>query len=411
VFADRSLLRTVEDGHASPRFVMLETIREFASERLAASEDERPTRERHAAWVIALATEAAGELFGRNEVAWLDRLESEHDNIRAALTWLLAAGDHQRALAITGAIWWFWETRGHGREALTWMEQALAGAADDAAARIDTLVGGTWIAGLLGDPIRAGRYAEEAVALAKTGDEARLGRTLFMLSYARGGQGDHADAAALAAEALALFERAGDRAWIPYALNRLGIELQGQGDNAGAAARYEEALRRWRDIGQPWGIGTGLLNLGLVMRELGDHARAAALLRECLPIAVSQGDRWGLVELLIGLADIAIDDGEAGLGARLLGAADRLQREAGIVLQPYFSHPQTRAAERARSSLGTAAFEDAWASGRALSLEEAIALAMQPASPAATTPEQGIGPSQDVPPSKESSDDPAPGMR
>jgi non-specific serine/threonine protein kinase len=401
----------VDDGHISPRFVMLETIREFASERLAASADERPTRERHAAWVIALAAEAAGELFGRNEVEWLDRLETEHDNIRAALTWLLAGGDHRRALAITGAIWWFWETRGHGREALAWMEQALADAADAAAARIDTLVGGTWIAGLLGDPIRARTYAEEAVSLAKTGDDAaRLGRALFMLSYARGGQGDHADAAALAAEALALFARTDDHAWTPYALKRLGIELQGQGDNVGAAARYEDALRRWRENGQPWGIGTGLLNLGLVMRELGDHACAAALLRECLPIAVSQGDRWGLVELLIGLADIAIDEGDAGLGARLLGAADRLQREAGIVLQPYFSHPQTRAAERARSGLGTAAFEDAWASGRALSLEEAMELAMRPASPAATTTKQGIAASQDVPPSKGSSDDPAPGM-
>ena len=178
-------------------------------------------------------------------------------------------------------------------------------------------------------------------------------------------------------EALALFRKVGDREWIPFALNRLGIERQEQGDYAGAAALYEEALGRWREVGHPWGIGTALLNLGLVSHELGDTQRAAVLFRECVPLAVREGDRWGLLELFAGLADIAVQAGDPSLGARLLGAANRIQTELGIELQSYVALIRTRALETARSALGAEAFADAWAKGGTLSLEEAIAAAMQ----------------------------------
>ena len=260
--------------------------------------------------------------------------------------WLFSSGNAARALTITSSIWWFWATRGYGREALVWIERALsdgAGAADGDSERIDTLTGAAWIAGIHGQPDRALRYAEQAVALARDGgDDAALARALFMLSFANGGVGEHVEAATLAAEALALFRQLGDREWIPFALNRMGIERQEQGDYEGAAALYEEALQRWRDVGHPWGIGTGLLNLGLVSHELGDTERAAALFRECVPLAVVEGDRWGLMELFSGLADIAVQAGDAGLGARLLGAAEphsnRARHRAAVVRGPD-SHP------------------------------------------------------------------------
>ncbi|MGH2616870.1 MAG: ATP-binding protein, partial [Thermomicrobiales bacterium] len=380
---DQNLVQTrhVPDGDAL-RYSMLETIREFAAEQLTDSGEGPAVRDSHVDWMARLAADASRGFFGPDEILWLDRIEREHDNVRAALAWLTSSGDNARALPMTSAIWWFWGTRGYGREALDWIEKVVSGGAEPAdgdADRIETLTGATWIAALHGEADRAANYAEQAVALARVGaDDAALARALFMLSLARGGQGDHVAAVRHADEALTLFQRVGDRTWVPFALNRLGVERSEQEDYAGAAALYETALTGWRDVGQPWGIGTALLNLGLVARQLGDNERAASLLRECVPLAVAQGDRWGLVELLIGLADIAADAGEPGLGARLLGAANRIHTELGIVLQSYVAQIQTRALEAARSTLGQDAFADEWAKGRALSLDEAIAAAMQP---------------------------------
>jgi hypothetical protein len=369
---------------AELRYSMLETIREFAAERLEDSVEGPAVRDSHAAWIIDLAAEASRGFFGPDEVLWLDRLEAEHDNIRASLAWLTRSGDNARALPITSAIWWFWGTRGYGREGLDWIEMALSGGGepeDGDLNHIDTLTGAAWIAALHGEADRAARYAEQAVALARVGaGDAVRARALFMLSLARGGQGDRVAAEMHATEALALFQRVGDRAWIPFALNRLGVERSEQEDYVAASALYEEALTGWRDVGQPWGIGTALLNLGLAARQLGANERAASFLRECIPLAVSQGDRWGLVELLIGLADIATAAGDPGLGARLLGVASRIHMELGIVLQSYVAHIQTRAFETARSALGREAFADEWAKGSALSLDEAIAAAIHPES-------------------------------
>jgi hypothetical protein len=114
-------------------------------------------------------------------------------------------------------------------------------------------------------------------------------------------------------------------------------------------------VSRWREVGHSWGIGTGLLNLGLVTRELGDTRRAAALFRECVPLAVRQGDGWGLVELFAGLADIAVRAGDAGLGARLLGTAERMQSEMGTAAIARGAHPNTGAGRQAaRVALGDA---------------------------------------------------------
>ena len=379
---DQNLIQTRQTSDdAELRYVMLGTIREFAAERLAAGDEERLVRERHASWITDLAIEASRGLFGADEIQWLNRLDLEHDNIRAALAWLTRSGNVAQALTIMSSIWWFWATRGYGREALVWIEWALAGdsgTANGDSARIDTLNGATWIAGIHGQGERALRYAEQAAALARAGnDDAARARALFMLSFTSGGQGDHVSATAHATEALALFRKVGSREWIPFALNRLGIERQERSDYAGAAAFYEEALGRWREVGHPWGIGTALLNLGLATHELGDTRRAATLFRECVPLAVSQGDRWGLVELFAGLADIAVQAGDPALSARLLGAADRMQSELGIELQSYVALIQTRALEAARAALGGEAFAAEWEKGRGLSLDEAIAGAMQ----------------------------------
>ena len=142
---DQHLIQTRQGADdAEPRYAMLETIREFAAERLAASDEDRLVRERHASWVTDLTVEAVPGLFGPDEIRWLDRLDLEHDNIRSALTWLIGSGNVARARAITSSIWWFWATRGYGREALVWIERALSEGSDGGGrrlGRIDTLAG------------------------------------------------------------------------------------------------------------------------------------------------------------------------------------------------------------------------------------------------------------------------------
>jgi predicted ATPase/DNA-binding SARP family transcriptional activator len=125
---DQNLIQTRQaPDDAELRYVMLETIREFAVEQLAAGDEERPVRERHAAWVTDFTLEASRGLFGPDEIQWLDRLDLEHDNIRAALSWLIRNENMARVRAITSSIWWFWATRGYGRETLFWIEKALSG--------------------------------------------------------------------------------------------------------------------------------------------------------------------------------------------------------------------------------------------------------------------------------------------
>ena len=408
---DVGLLIPVGEVEGEPRFGMLETIREFGLERLAAAAEEATARETHAGWFLALAEAAARGVFGADEVAWLRRLEAEHDNLRAALAWTMAGAigppsadaapttagappsspgppaladpplaDSQPrnqltiALRLAGALWWFWETRGHLSEGEAWLERGVALSAGQAILpRAAVLNGAAWLVGLRGDQARAGAFAEEALAIGRvTGDEATTARALFMLSYAVGSGGDHAKAAAWAEASLAHYRNLGDEQWIPFALNRLGIERYAQGELDQAVALYEEALARWRLIGQPWGIGTDLINLGMVMRERGNDERAVALYQECLPLALEQGDRWGLIELLLGLADIALARGAAARATRLLGAAEAAREADGINLQPYVRRTAERVADMARQSLGAAAFAAAWAAGRDLPLERAV---------------------------------------
>jgi len=393
---DVGLVVPMGEVEGEPRFGMLATIREFGLERLAAAGDEEGARAAHAAAYLAVAEEAGRGLFGADEVRWLRRLEAEHDNLRAALAWATAdPARRETALRFAGALWWFWETRGHLTEGQAWLERALAGSEGmRTAARAAVLAGTAWLVELRGEHARARALAEEALAIGREiGDPATEARALFMRSFAVGGEGDHAAAEGYAAESLSLYRRLGDEAWIPFALNRLGIEVHARGEIDRAAALYGEALGRWRAVGQPWGIGTVLLNLGLVARERGEHERAAALYRECLPLAVEQGDRWGLIELLLGLAEIAVAKGQAALGVRLAAAADAAREVGGIILQPYVRRAAERTLQLARTALGGEGFAAAWEAGRALSLEEAVEQARRvgmtdapAAEPAATVP-------------------------
>ncbi|HEY8448163.1 MAG TPA: LuxR C-terminal-related transcriptional regulator [Thermomicrobiales bacterium] len=377
---DASLLQREEsDAHVdseSPRFRMLETIREYGLEQLTASGEEAAVRTAHAAWTLSLAETAEAKIWGPNGERWLATLETEHDHLNAALSWLVTS-DPPAALRLAGMLWWFWQTRGHLSEGRTWLERALAAAPleptwDRAAAQL----GAAFLAALQGDTEAAAAHAEAGLAFGRScGDPACIGRALFTLSFVAGSRGDHERAAEYAAEALDVVREGNVDPWLPFAHNRLGIELYECGDRAAAVGHFEEALARWRAQGHQWGVATALANLARCVRGQGDDKRATALYRESLEASRRVGDTWGIVESLTGLASIAGSYGQAETAARLFAAAERVRSAIGLRLQRYVRTERDEAVDAARRELGEAAFNAAWEAGQALSLDEAAGIA------------------------------------
>jgi non-specific serine/threonine protein kinase len=370
---------------------MLQTIREFGLEQLAAAGEDDAVRARHAAWALAFAEETEPAVWGPDQIYWLDRLELEHPNFRVALEWS-ANHDPETALRLARSLWWFWQTRGYLSEGRGWYDRLLATTAPvTPIVRARALLASAFFASVQGEGDRGAQLAREAISLAEEAGDARIrARGLFTISFAEGARGNHDDAATHAEEALAVFRELGDDAWVPFALNRLGIETFERGNWQAAGAYYQEALDGWRRLGNIWGVGTALLNLAIYARAQGDDERAAELFRESLTHSWEQGDRdpWGVVEILHGLGAIAASHGQADVAVRLFAAADALREGIGITLQPFIRAQYDRAAALAKEQLGEEGYQAAWKAGHALSLEEAVAdaaaiVASRPAPPPA----------------------------
>ncbi|HET8627272.1 MAG TPA: LuxR C-terminal-related transcriptional regulator [Thermomicrobiales bacterium] len=393
--ADSSLLQAEEAGD-EPRFRMLATVREHAREWLAASGELPDARHRHAAYFLALAERAVPHLTGRQQLAWLDRLERDRDNLRAALRWALEAGDAATGLRLGAALWWFWYVRGHLHEGRRRLAALLTLPAPDggqvAAARARVVLGLGVLASQQGDRAEgAARCAEALVLCQALGDREGACLALNALGNLANQAGDHRAAAARYAESLALARELGDPWRIALALHNLGVATEGQGDYARAAARYEESVALFRDLGDEQGVAHGLANLGQAVEEQGDRARAAALYAESLALFHLLGERWPLARALTVLARAAAGRGPAGAAraARLFGAAEALRAAIGTAadaLSPTERARDERAIAAARAALGARAFANAWAAGRAMTLDAAVAEASNPLPEEAAAP-------------------------
>ncbi len=393
---DASLLRRDEEevfsGYPELRFSMLETIREYGLEQLAETGEDEAAREAHVRWALALAEAAEPGVWGPDQDRWLNTLEAEHDNIRAAMNWGLER-EPRIALTLAAALWWFWQTRGYLTEGRGWLERALAAGPDLASSLIGSArLGAAFLAALQGETEAARAHAEAGYTLAKVdGDPAFIGRALYTLSFAAGSRGDHEAAVRYAEEALATIRASRNEMWLPFALNRLGVESLEQKDWERAAPLFQEALDRWRTPEHPWGISTALDNLAACARALGDGPKATALYRESLIFSQRQGDRWGVVESLVGLAGTAASQGQGEAAARLFAAAEAVRSAIGLKLQRYVQVEFERAVAAVRADLGETRFAAAWEAGSALTLAQAVADAEQVAtvpSPASPTKPQ-----------------------
>ena len=419
---DKSLVPVEQkDGHF--RYRLLETVRQYARERLTESGHGEAVRDRHLGYFLTLAEEAEPKLQDAEQAEWLRRLEEEHDNFRSALEWSLSAAGSQEALRLCGALNRFWSTRGHLAEGREWCARVLAeeGAAERTLERAKALNAAgnlAWhqtdyraarallehslaISRELGDcagigrslnnlgnvAVEQGDYSaaqalyEESVAIRRElGDRRSMASVLGNLGYVAYELGDLTAARALSAEALAISRELGDRGRVADALNNLGNVAHDQGDFASARALHEEGLAIGRELGDRDAIATNLHSLGAVAYFQGNFASARALYQESLENRRELGDRLGIARALEGLAAVDAARGSSLRAARIWGAAQRLRKAIESPLSPIELSRYDERVAAARAVVGDdAAFDHAWQEGSALTLKQATELASEEA--------------------------------
>jgi predicted ATPase/class 3 adenylate cyclase len=371
---DKSLLRSREGTSGEPRFTMLETVREYALERLAASGEEEGARQRLASHILALAERANRELRGPQHGPWLDRLAMEYGNVRAALAWLLERGQAATGLQLTQALRDFVILRGYPSEAGLWQGRLLAAGADlPPNVRANAyFTAGEWSA-LTGDYQAASRLLEEGLQIARRiGDRQLIAGGLYRFAGTARALGALDRAEAMAEESLALSRDVGDAHWAAAALALRGQQAQQRGDFIRARELLEEALALQRERPGVWGVPWTVMMLGELAADEGNTARAAELFGESLCLHAEYGDHHGISYALLDLGELAADGTRPEVAARLLGAAEALREAGGRELEPADRVKHDRYVARATADLGAEAFATAWAAGRALPLEQAI---------------------------------------
>jgi len=375
---DKHLVYRDEGSNGEPRFMMLETIWEYALERLEARGEAAELQHQHASYYLALAEGAVAHLSGPQQDVWLERLEVEHDNLRAALAWAFEGEQAETLVRFGAALWRFWEMRGHFTEGRTWLERVLEKSRGTAVAlRAQAFTGAGTIAWHQGDYARAIEFHEAALRLYRElGDKHGIAFTLNNLGAQALVQGDYAQAAPLFEEGLAIARELGDRRLNAYMVHNLAEVARHQGDYTRAAPLYAESLALVQELGDRWGIAINLAWLGTVTRYQGNYAHATALLMEGLTLCQALGDKERIAECLEGLAGLAGAQEQAERAAHLFGAAAALRDTIDAPLPPAERADYERDLATIRSQIDAAAFADAWAAGQAMPPEQAIAEAL-----------------------------------
>jgi non-specific serine/threonine protein kinase len=443
----KSLVIPNEQG-GEVRYGLLETLRQYAAERLRDAGEETVLRDRHAAWLLTLAERAGPELTGPNQETWLNRLDRERENLRAAQRWAVEQGDAETVARLGAALWRFWWARGDDAEAREWVTTivplaqqsppipALARALDGAG-HVTGALGeyatcrllldaGLAVARQLGDcdllatlldsrgrqAFVEGRYAEARVLLDEgltilrgLEHQHALTQTLGHLGFLEYLESRHESARALFREGLELARGAGDQDAAAELVECSGRTYHTEGDFDAAIRCYLEAEQIWREIGQGHRLAMVLNNFGSMLTLRGELGAARARLAEALGLAQKIGNRRRLAFTLEAIATLAAQEGEAERAVRLHAVAARAVAEMGASLaQPIYVLGE-RQIDRASRALGAAGAEAARAAGQAMPLAEAVDESLawlaehdEPAEVASPLPSQAAVPAQESTP-------------
>ena len=421
---DKNLIQRSERAESEPRFTMLETIREYALERLRDAGEEPASRQAHAAYCLVFAEEGNPELNPAERARWLARCDLEIDNFRSALDWLIESQDLGWGLRLSLALFRFWDMREHLIEGRARLESVLrvanAGYSRERA-RIAQFLGA--FATAQGDFAAAGRFLEQSLALYEKLDDqwgiatalnaqgvserdrgdyaaaqdsferslARwrtlpdrlaIARCLHNLANALKVRGDYTRAQTALREATDIFREAGDPSGAAWAMNQQGDIARAQGDLAVARDFYQRALAAFREAGDRWGSARSLADLGYSCCEQGEYAAAHAAYQEALQIFAGLGHRRGIARALEGFACLAVTRGQAARALQLAAAATLLRHQVSAPLPQAEQSKIDQSLSAARAALSEPEGNDAWTAGSAMSLEQAIqyALVEQPPS-------------------------------
>jgi predicted ATPase len=371
---DKSLLR-----HSHERFWMLETIREYAAERLERLEEADTHRRRHAEYFLRMAEEAEVNLRGSEQAPWLDRLEAEHENLRLSLEFLRQTGSSAEELRLVGALARFWYLRGHLREGSSRAEDALAAHDHQSLPGVKALYTAFLLAHRLGNYERADAFAEERLDLARRLDDAEeVAGALVGVGLTAQALGDDERAIAATAEAAEVARAAGFTWILATATQNLGYLAEEHADYVQARARYAEALELFRRLGDEKQALGNLSGLGSVALREGRNDEAGALLRESLEGFGELADKEGVIWSLGDLAAVMASKGDAERAAKLMGAIDTLREETGHVAPPYERRLDEQRRNALASELGEERFAAAHTLGREMTFDQAVDYALRP---------------------------------
>jgi predicted ATPase len=418
---DKSLLQQVEQASGESRFVMLETIREYAREKLEASKEGASTKRAHAAYCLVLAEEEVTEQAGAEGPGWLERFTLEHGNFRAALEWLIETGDAEWGLRLGAALFRFWEAREYlaegsdslgkllklkgavvptkARARALFAAGVLVGAQGDYAVANALFIESLDIARHLGDKQSAavslnamgvnardrndlaGAHSllEESLGLWRDlGDLTAIARALSNLANILKLQGEYDHARSLHSECLAIFQGLEDSTGIAWSLNSQGDVARDQGDYAAAQKLYEEGLAIFRKLGDRWGIAGTLADLGNLAREQRNCSEARPLYRESLKTFQELEHKRGIARLLECFACLAAAQLQAERSLRLAGAAAALRQNIGAPLTPAEQSKLEAVLDPARQALTNTKSAMVWLEGWAMPFEKAIEDVLKP---------------------------------
>jgi predicted ATPase len=324
-------LLLLEESDDEMRYRLLETLREYAAEQLTAGERLKLAA-RHAAYYRDLAERAEPELWGAEQGAWLERLEREHDNLRAALSWAEESSEAEAGLRLAGALWEFWAPRGHlveGRERLTSL-LALPGAAAHPTVRAKALACAGVLAQFQSDYPVAQAFLLESLEMWRELDD-RWGAafSLTALGFVARSQGEYTTARRLQEEALAIWRELGHRNGVAWSLNNIAAIAGHQGDYDAECALHQESLALRRALGDQWGAAFSLSSLGRVGQSQGDLANARSYYEESLTIRRALGDRAGIATSLTNLGNVTLLQGQCEAGTTLLQEGLAIRQELG----------------------------------------------------------------------------------
>jgi predicted ATPase/class 3 adenylate cyclase len=414
---EKSLLRQEEGVEREPRFVMLETVHEYAREKLQESGEEQEIKRAHAQYFLALAEEGESEVRGPEAAKWLERLEAEHDNMREALSWSLGQ-EKELGLRLAGALWRFWWLRSHYSEGRRWLENALAvDGRGSPSARAMALAGIGEIASHQGDLDQAqeaceeglkllaheasqakiylllslGKVArlredykwatqvnEESVALSREMRDAwGLASSLLSSAIVTQIQGDSEKATELYEESMNLFREWGDKQGLAFCSLNLGLVAITQGDLVRAQKLTEEAVALFRELGSRGDVSICLNNLGWIAFLRNDFGKAVDLYKQSLALAWDTGMYTVVLDDLVGFACLAGAQGDAVRAAQLSGAAEALHEATGYPQDPISHAEMEPYLALGRSQIHEAEWAKAWEEGRTKTLEEAVSYALE----------------------------------